>query len=208
MLRAARPPAQQGAGGAHPAAPTLTARGTLDVGSDSHDDAGARIPELVPAPAHSASPASPRRASMELTSDRQLNRLIAQARHQLRKGNWLHYRDARLHMADLQRRRGHLVEALTLYLDVWYLDLNGPRDSLGPNEGAFLGTEDPPFDPGRAAARSPARRPVRKLMHALELQPRHVQTLFFDAAGPTFHTLDLPLAPSDAWQRIGPELLF
>jgi hypothetical protein len=188
--------------------------------------ARARIPELARSPGNdgllepNAAGRSLRSSSSGATADRtdgrpasappdrQMNRLIAQARLHLRKGDWLRYRESRLDMASLQRRRGHLLEALALYLDVWYLDTNGPRDSEAGESVAMLGTEDPPFDPQRALSRSPARRPVRKLMHALDLQPRHVQTLFLDTAGPTHRTLDLPLSPTEAWQRIGPELLF
>lgn len=197
MLRAVRPPVDALSAVAPPPAPAR--RAPAQAGAPS----GARMADLTRAPASGGAP-----SSREPANDRQLNRLLAQARHHLRKGNWLHYRDLRLSMADLQRRRGHLLDALTLYLDVWYIDLNGPRDSLGPEQGAMLGTEDPEFDPRRAAPRSPARRAVRKLMHALDLQPRHVHTLFLDAAGPTYHTLNLPLTPSEAWARIGPELLF
>jgi hypothetical protein len=174
---------------------------------------GVRIPELVHAPiaarSRSGEPVAAVGALPEATrGDRQMSRLIAQARAHVRKGDWLRYRDTRLEMAVLQRRRGELVEALALYLDVWYLDLNGPRDSLGADSGALLGTEDPPFDPSRAALRSPSRRAVRKIMNALDLMPSHVQPLFRDAVASTHQTLGLPLSPAQAWLRIGPELLF
>lgn len=127
-----------------------------------------------------------------------------------RNGNWRTYRNTRLRMAHFLREQGHLAQALELYLDVWYLDLNGPRDahdSRRAGHGARLLNEDPLFEPGRTAVAAGVPREVRRLITDLALRTENVQTIFLHVAGLTHRNHALPLLPTRAWLLVGPELL-
>lgn len=125
-------------------------------------------------------------------------------------GNWRSYRTARLHMANFLRQKGHLAQALELYLDVWYLDLNGPRDAHEAqrgSRGARLLNEDPLFEPGRTPVAGGVQNEVERLITSLALHTESVQTIFLHVAGVTHRKYALPLLPTRAWMLIGPKLL-
>lgn len=127
-----------------------------------------------------------------------------------RNGNWRSYRNTRLRMAQFLRELDHPAQALELYLDVWYLDLNGPRDaqdSRRAGHGARLLNEDPLFEPGRSAVPAGVPREVRRLTATLALRAVNVQTIFLHVAGLTHRNHALPLLPTSAWLLVGTELL-
>lgn len=123
-----------------------------------------------------------------------------------RGGQWLRYRDSHAAMADALLRRGRELEALEHLLEVWYVDLNGPRNAVPPRE-ALLATEAPRFNPALGATRVQVRRQVRRLITQLDLDVDDVQVLFFATTSTTYRRYELPLSPSRAWPAVGAQLL-
>ncbi len=119
---------------------------------------------------------------------------------------WLHYRDGRAAMAETFLRSGRGVEALEQLLEVWYIDLNGPRNAQPPSEALLL-TEAPPFDARQGATRAHVRRQVRHLMAQLRLEVDDIQALYFAATTTTHRRHGLPLSPAQAWLAVAAQLL-
>lgn len=138
--------------------------------------------------------------------DKRWQRLEHQLSIHARDGNWQRYRATRLQMASHLRRKGRVQDALSTCLDIWYLDVNGPR-AVGSLGGARLGTEDPSFDPAHARPDPALVRQAAALAAQLKLDLGTVQMLFFDATTPTWRALHLPVTPKVAWLEIGPVLL-
>lgn len=109
-------------------------------------------------------------------------------------------------MADVLLRRGRRLEALEQLLEVWYVDLNGPRNALPPRE-ALLATEAPPLNPARGATQMQVRKQVRRLVAQLALGADDVQVLFFATTSTIHRRYELPLSPSRAWLVVGSQLL-
>jgi hypothetical protein len=63
---------------------------------------------------------------------------------------WGRYRNDTLSMADFLRRQGRLEEALVSFLELCYLDLNGPQ-----NPGKYPDLGLPNFDPARSYGLAP-----------------------------------------------------
>lgn len=111
----------------------------------------------------------------------------------VRDGDWGIYRDTKVEMARQLEEEQKLRQALGTYLEVCYLDANGPC-----NRGAK------PFDPGQAVMAPVITRKVRELSRSLGLQPDEVKRLFTEAAG-IYHD-DLPVDSAEAWGRVRPDL--
>ncbi len=166
--------------------------------------------DATPAPAthHTQQPA-PVRAARDRTR-RRWTALSDELEAHARLGNWRSYRDTRLRMAHFLQQKGHPAQALELFLDVWYLDLNGPRDvhsATRRGRSASLLNEDPLFEPGRAPVPAGLKREVRRLVTSLSLRVETVQTIFLHVTGVTHRTHAPPLLPTQAWLIVGPELI-
>lgn len=66
-----------------------------------------------------------------------------------RRGDWGLYRNTKLNMAELLRMEGRLKDALNLYLEICYIDLNGPRNTGGYSNLDIL-RKYPLFSPEQA----------------------------------------------------------
>jgi len=87
-----------------------------------------------------------------------------------KKGNWGMYRNALFHMAELLQEEGKLKRALGIYLEVTYIDLNGPINL----EGA---TGYPPFSPERSIAAPGIINRICKIIETLGLSDAEVEGL-------------------------------
>jgi hypothetical protein len=110
-----------------------------------------------------------------------------------RDGDWGLYRNTKLEMAQQLQGEQKLMQALRTYLEVCYLDANGPC-----NRGAK------PFDPGQAIIAPGIIRQVRELSRSLGLQSDEVKGLFIEAAD-IYHN-GLPVDSVKAWDQILLEL--
>lgn len=123
-----------------------------------------------------------------------------------RDGNWLLYRNARYEMAELRRRQARLKEATELYLEVWYLDLNGPHDCWG-TMGQRRVYENAAWYPPEGLTTPVVARWTHRLAVHFHLDKEAVERIFRDVAQRSFQQLELPLAPAEAWRTIRNELL-
>jgi hypothetical protein len=134
---------------------------------------------------------------------RKLHRTVTQHAHD---GNWLLFRNARFEMAEIRRKQARLREALDLYLEVWYFDLNGPRDAWGAS-GRRRIYESAPFSPAQGMTTPVVARWVNRLCVRLELDRRQIEQRFGDVAVRASRSYELPLPPADAWRALAPEIV-
>jgi hypothetical protein len=120
-------------------------------------------------------------------------------------GNWGLYRNTRFAMGEALRAEGRLREALQMYLEVCYLDLNGPRHRGGIENDPELAAEYPPFDPKDAFLAPGVLERCRKLAATPQLTPDEVRDHFQKAAAPHSRNLRLPVAPQRAWEQFEAE---
>lgn len=155
----------------------------------------------------------------EPVSDRPINWVWAYSTaekqwHQLRRsltlherdGNWLLYRNARFEMAEIRRRQGRHKEAVDVYLEVWYLDLNGPHDCWGVI-GARRVYESSPFQPNDGMTTPVVARWVNRLGIRMDVEKAYIERLFGEIALKAYRTLNLPVTPREAWAVIQRELV-
>ncbi len=125
------------------------------------------------------------------------------ARHR----QWGLYRNTRLSMAAVLEEKGKLEAALRHYLEVCYLDVNGPQ-----NRGQVVTRGKSTVAPGcdfslEDAFLAPAI--VDKIMEiilALKLDEHRVRDDFMHFAEPEFRGLRLPVTPKIAWDKLAAEL--
>lgn len=116
-----------------------------------------------------------------------------------RDGNWVLYRNSRFEMAEVRRKQDRLREALDLYLEVWYLDLNGPHDCWGVS-GVRRIYEDAPFQPADGLTTPLVARWVIRIAERLYMDQPQVERAFVEIATRLYQSMGLPLTPGDAWR--------
>ncbi|RPA35540.1 hypothetical protein [Shewanella frigidimarina] len=116
---------------------------------------------------------------------------------------WGVYRNARLGMGDILKKRGYISEALNTYLEVCFIDLNGPNN-CGTKDPELL-KMCPPFDPKSAFLAPGVLGYVYKLANKLELQSNDIESRFIERANNVGRDLGLPISPSEAWQKLSSE---
>ena len=123
-----------------------------------------------------------------------------------RDNYWGFYRNSRLRMGDILRRDSRLDAALVTYLEVCYLDLNGP-ENRGPNFDVTLMKDFPPFDPRNTATLAPGVIGyIFEIVKNQGIAQTRVESQFFNMAKSVHAALRLPVAPEDAWPTIHEEL--
>jgi predicted RNA-binding Zn-ribbon protein involved in translation (DUF1610 family) len=121
-------------------------------------------------------------------------------------GNWGLYRNARFQMAEILRGEMKLNEALRTYLEVCYLDLNGPRNTGGMSDPDLL-KEFPPFDPNRNLFLAPGVIDrIKRIVQKLKLSKDEVRQIFLEHNSSTGQTLKLWLSPDKSWISLDKEL--
>lgn len=129
-------------------------------------------------------------------------RLIEHAR----RGDWGLYRSARFEMAEILRKEMKFDQALRTYLEVCYLDLNGPNNTGGINNRELL-KEFPPFDPEKTAFLAPGViNVVKRMMKKSELSEDMVMSIFIEHNSRVERSLKLPLSPDECWSPLKKEL--
>jgi hypothetical protein len=121
----------------------------------------------------------------------------------IQKRNWGLFRNVKLAMADILRKEGRSSEALGFYLEVCYLDLNGPRNTEGETDSELL-REFPPWDPKSALSLGFTALPglATEMIQKINLTPVTVEELFRKKVSALHAGLHLPLSPADAWPQI------
>jgi len=116
---------------------------------------------------------------------------------------WGLYRNNRMDMADLLEKEGKLEQALSTYLEVCYLDLNGPEnltEVLTQRELQLYGEKD--FDITSGFLAPGVVYQVSKLIAKLELTKNEVKEKFISENTPDRPLLKMPLSAEKAWQKL------
>jgi hypothetical protein len=121
-------------------------------------------------------------------------------------GDWGLYRNERFSMGELLRKEQRLQQALCFYLEVCYLDLNGPNNTGGTTDPEIL-AEFPPFSPQEFAMLAPGVVDrIGVIIRRLSLDAAAVKTKYFDYCSRATKGLRLPRTPEECWPLIEQEL--
>jgi DNA-directed RNA polymerase subunit RPC12/RpoP len=134
-------------------------------------------------------------------SDQQIKwRILTNLRSQhAQEGNWGLFRNDTLLMGDVMKGVPDMQRSLEYYLQVCYLDVNGPS-----NTGGYQSTEFPAFSPDTGSAFvAPAVIDYIKGIAETEKHPvEQVKQIFMAANRPLHKKLGLPLSPQEAWPKL------
>lgn len=117
---------------------------------------------------------------------------------------WGLYRNARLSMGDVLKKEGRYLNALDTYLEVCYLDVNGPNN-CGTRDPQIL-REFPPFNPKDGMLAPGVLGYVEDMLECQELSKNDAHARFLDIATKVQRSLNLPLLPNKAWKKLAREL--
>lgn len=117
---------------------------------------------------------------------------------------WGLYRNAKMAMAELASIKGDVRGALALWLEVYYLDLNGPNNLSADTPTGPGWPRD--FDPADGFLAPGAMMALADAVSDSELEPDEVRRVFEERAAALFTSLHLPLNPQTAWRKLRDEL--
>lgn len=121
------------------------------------------------------------------------------------RADWGLYRNARFDMGEILRRELKLRPALEMYLEVCYLDLNGPRNTGGLTDLCLL-RQFPPFDPRDAYLAPAVIGVIDALASKLQLDRDSLKRLFIEHNVRIHKALHLPLVPEACWPILEKEV--
>ncbi len=122
-------------------------------------------------------------------------------------GDWGLYRNVKFQMAEILHREMKLKNALQTYLEVCYLDLNGPNNTSEINDSSLL-KEFPPFEPSEDnsfLAPGVIER-IQRILKKLELEKEKVKTDFIEHNSLIKQSMRLPVDPATCWSKIEKEI--
>jgi len=119
--------------------------------------------------------------------------------------NWGLYRNAKFQMAEILRKESKTSPALATYLEVLYLDVNGPNNTGGIRDRELL-KEFPPFNKKDAFLAPGVFSRAVKLIQDLKLDDKVTKAIFDEIAERNFTNLRLPVTPEQGWRKIKKEL--
>lgn len=122
-----------------------------------------------------------------------------------RNGDWGLYRNVRFNMAEILRKESRDKDALSTYLEVCYLDLNGPSNTGGLDDPELL-QQYPPFDRKLAFLAPAILSRINGLVKKLELDNARTKAIFDKVAALQHKNLPLPMSPDRAWRKLKKEL--
>ena len=114
------------------------------------------------------------------------------------------WRNTRLDFAFLFKEEGKFQDALEMFLEVCYIDLNGPQNNA--LERAELGIKFPRFDPNDGFLGIVFN--ANELIKKLALAKDDVKNIFFDHNKKYVGGLALPVSLDEAWLKLDPELSY
>lgn len=123
-----------------------------------------------------------------------------------RNSDWGLYRNTRVGMGELLWEEMKWKEALRTYLEVCFLDLNGPNNTGGLDDSELL-KEFPPFEPKTALLASGIIDRIKRIARLLDLRISEIKQLFTDHNEQFWYSLKLPLSPIDCWNKLEKELI-
>lgn len=120
---------------------------------------------------------------------------------QARNGDWGLYRNTRLAMAVLLAAEGKQRPAFDTYLEVAYLDSNGPNNRGGLSDPVLL-NEFPPFTRDSAFVAPGIVSEIIARRETLGLSEADAQTAFLAVASKLQQRMKLPVSPEKAWEDL------
>jgi len=124
---------------------------------------------------------------------------------QAKQGDWGLYRNTRFSMAEQLRRDGRQRPALNMYLEVSYLDANGPRNLGGMSNHATL-KEYPPFSRDDAFQAPGIIGQITRLVNGLDMSQTDLKEAFMTITNRLHTNMKLPVSPEQGWQDLVSEL--
>lgn len=121
------------------------------------------------------------------------------------KMNWESYRMIRFGMGEILEKEGKIQEALKTYLEVLYIDQNGPSNCELKDDPELL-HEFPPFDPKMAFTATGVINRVRITAKKIKISLDEIKKLFIRHNQQIQKNLKTPLTPEEAWGKTGSEL--
>jgi len=125
---------------------------------------------------------------------------------QAKQGDWGLYRNTRLSMAEQMRREGKQRPALNMYLEVSYLDANGPNNLGGISNYPALLKEYPPFSRANALQAPWVVGYIAGLVDGLDMSQTDLKEAFMTVASRLYTNMRLPTSPEEGWQDLVSEL--
>lgn len=120
--------------------------------------------------------------------------------------NWGLYRCTLLEMAEILRMEWRLKAALNTYLEVCYLDLNGPKNRESIKDDPEALKQFPTFDPKQGLLAPYVVERVFQLARKLQLGKNGVKCLFVEHNNKIGENLNLPLSPEGCWPLLEKEI--
>lgn len=117
---------------------------------------------------------------------------------------WGLYRNTTLHMGELLYKQKKYDLSLRLYLEVVYLDINGPNN-LMLVDGKPRSSKEKGFNPSNGNDRmapGTIKRVVMLKDKKLKVDDAKVEELFMDVAAQLGGALKLPVSPERAWNKL------
>lgn len=108
------------------------------------------------------------------------------------------YRNTTFEMAEILKKEKKLKQALGYYLEVCYMDLNGPKNLAYTASSSFSEAFDPTigfFAPGIVYR-------IKKILEKLNLGQSDFEEIFFDTTGKIYKSMKLPLAPEKCLEEL------
>lgn len=139
--------------------------------------------------------------------DKQWNKLNQELIEHSQNFDWGLYRNIRFDMGTFLEEEARLKDALVTYLEVCYIDLNGPCNMGGTKDPSIL-KEFPPFNPKDLGFLAPGvLNKIEKIMKKLNFNIENIEEIFFTHNQQIEKSLKLPLSVNNAWKNIKDELL-
>jgi hypothetical protein len=113
-------------------------------------------------------------------------------------GNFGLYRNIRLEMAEFLRKEGKLEDSLSTYIEILYLDLNGPKNTSGLSTDYFLPHESL-IAPGIISR-------IADLITRLGWTENEVWKELERVGNISHKALKLPLSSENAWKKMKPQI--
>jgi hypothetical protein len=99
------------------------------------------------------------------------------------KAQWESYRFTRFEMGEILKKEGKLKAALSMYLCVCYLDLNGARDVMLNEDGSIFDPEsNKPFSKDLITIAPGVVERIKKIIRKLDLNKEEVKRIFIMSA--------------------------
>jgi len=117
---------------------------------------------------------------------------------------WGLYRNARLSMGDILKKEGKTSEAINTYLEVCYIDINGPNN-CGTRDPEIL-KEFPPFDPKNAFIAPGVINYLLTLMDQAGIDIKEIEKKFIEVSSSVRAELNLSVDENKAWRKLKKEL--